>query len=176
MLHGKIQKNKNVAVLFERGGVYRTGAGTSPLNLSGSKNIVIGSYGEGQKPVVMQSRMNYADAVWTEVMPNVYRLEQKLRNVGVMAFDHDITDYSDATFEEVFGEIENIDTQGFTGISDMNTDLQFYCEMDPVSTASVTEEVIDGVRVKTLVCIDTYDRKTDGYLYLYSDKGNPSEN
>ncbi len=175
MLRGKIQRNKNVAVLFERGGVYRTGAGASPLHLGGSENVVLGSYGEGNKPIIMQSRKNYKNATWVEVMPNVYRLEEKLRNVGVIAFDHDITDYSDGTFEETFGEIENIDTQGFTGISDLNTDLQFYCEMEPVSTTEVTEEVIDGVTVKTTVYTDTYDRNTDGYLYLYSDKGNPSE-
>lgn len=175
MLRGRIQKNKNVAVLFERGGVYRTGEGTSPLYLGGSENIVLGSYGEGAKPIIMQSRKNYKYANWVEVMPNVYRLEEKLRNVGIIAFDHDITDYSDGTFEESVGEIENIDTQGFTGISDLDTDLQFYCEMEAISNTSVYEEDIDGVHVKTTVSIDTYNRNTDGYLYLYSDKGNPSE-
>ncbi|MBR5528247.1 MAG: S-layer homology domain-containing protein [Clostridia bacterium] len=176
MLHGKIQKKQNVAVLFERGGIYRTGGETSPLNLAGSKNIVIGSYGEGQKPVVMQSRMNYANAEWKEVLPNVYRLETtKLRNVGVMAFDHDITDYSDGTFEEACGEIENIDTQGFTGIHDLDTDLQFYCELQPKTITNKTSEVIDGVTVTTTTVTETYDRFTEGYLYLYSEHGNPSE-
>lgn len=176
MLHGKIQRKNNVAVLFERGGIYRTGGSTSPLNLAGSKNVVIGSYGQGQKPVVMQSRMNYANAVWTEVISNVYRLDTtKLCNVGVMAFDHDVTDYTDGTFEEIYGEIENMDTQGFTGIEDLNTDLQFYCELMPTYNKEVAEETVDGVKITTTTVTESYDGRSEGYLYLYSAYGNPSE-
>lgn len=175
MIHGKINKKKNVAVLLERGGVYRTGSGTSPFNLAGSKNIVIGSYGTGAKPIVMQSRMNYANARWDEVLPNVYRLIMPLRNVGVMAFDHDIWDYSDNTFEETYGEIENIDTQGFGGIEDLNKDLQFYCELQPLTFDETTTTTENGVTITTTTVTETYDRFSEGYLYLYSEHGNPAE-
>ena len=173
-LVGKIQRNSNVAVLFERGGVYRTGT-SNPLNLSGSKNIVLGSYGIGNKPLIIQSRWNYANDNWTQVQPNIYRLETPLRNVGVMAFDHDMQDYSDDTFDELFGEIENIGTQGFNGINDLDTDLQFYCELQPTYNEEITEEIVGGQKITTKVVTESYDRFTTGYLYLYSDKGNPSE-
>ncbi len=173
-LVGKIRSKSNVAVLFERGGTYRTGT-LNPLNLSGSKNIVLGSYGEGQKPLVIQSRKNFAKAVWTQVLPNVYRLETPLRNVGVIAFDHDTADYTDNTYNELFGEIENIGTQGFDGIHELDTDLQFYCELQPTHTETETEETVNGERITTKVVTDSYDRFTEGYLYLYSAHGNPSE-
>ncbi len=174
-LRTKIKGNQDTAVLFERGGVYRTGQGVSPLNMQGSKNIILGSYGKGEKPVIMQSRMNYANANWTLVAKNTYRLEIPLCNAGVIAFDHDIADHTDSTFEEAFGEIENIDTQGFTGISDFDTDLQFYCEMKPQKTTEETTEVINGVTVTTKTVTESFDRFSEGYLYLYSTKGNPSD-
>ena len=173
-LVGKIKNNRNVAVLFERGGVYRIGT-TGALNLSGSKNIVLGSYGSGPKPLVIQSRWNYANDNWTQVNPNVYRLETPLRNVGVIAFDHDMTDYSDGTYDELFGEIENIDTQGFTAIHNLTKDLQFYCELQPTHTETTTEETVNGQKIVTTVTTDSYDRFSEGYLYLYSEHGNPSD-
>jgi len=173
-LVGKVQGNRNVAVLFERGGIYRVGT-TGALNLSGSKNILLGSYGTGQKPLVVQSRWNYAKDNWTQVNPNVYRLETPLRNVGVMAFDHEVTDYSDGTYDELFGEIENIGTQGFNGIHDLKKDLQFYCELQPTYTETTTEETVNGQKIVTKVTTESYDRFSEGYLYLYSEHGNPSE-
>ena len=130
--------------LFERGGVYRG-------NLSATgKQLIFGSYGEGEKPVIMQSKRNYADpTIWVETeWKNVYKCTESVSNVGVIAFDHDIYDFSDGTYNELYGLIMNKNTRGFDGPHELCGDLQFY-------------SVLPG----------------EGYnvndLYVYSTEGNP---
>ena len=137
------------AFLFERGGVYR---GTISAGING---LVIGSYGEGPKPIIMQSAKNYADPnLWVETnWPNVWKCTDSLYNVGVIGFDHDLQDCSDDTYNETYGWIMNVDLFDFNGVQDMNKDLQFYSVL-------------------------TNDRTTGGSakqndLYLYSTEGNP---
>lgn len=136
------------SVLFERGGVYR---GT----LSTSRNgVIYGSYGNGKKPIIMQSQRNFADeSLWTPVdgYPNVWLCTEKLVNVGVMAFDHDIWDYSASTYDETYGYIMNKNLFNFDGIHELTSDLQFYSELPNNSTS------------------------TAGNLYLYSTEGNPGK-
>ncbi len=128
------------AVLFERGGIYR---GT----FTASQGVSYGAYGEGTKPLIMQSRKNYADEkLWKETeYENVYVSTEKFNNVGIIGFDHDLFDYSQNTYEELYGIPMNKNILGFSGLSDLDTDLQFYS-----------------------------DRK-DNKLYIYSDKGNPGK-
>ncbi len=134
------------AILFERGGVYR---GTISTAMNG---IVYGSYGEGPKPLLMQSQKNYADpSLWEETeYENVWKLKEQLVNVGVIGFDHDLFDYSADSYDELYGRIMNVGILGFTGVQDMNADLQFFNELN-------------GGTGKP------------GDLYLYSAKGNPGE-
>ncbi len=135
------------AYLFERGGVYRGTVGTA------TNGLVIGSYGEGPKPIIMQSKKNYADpALWVETeWPNVWKCTESLYNVGVIGFDHDLQDYSADTYNETYGWIMNYNLFEFHGVQDMNKDLQFYSVLsnDPSSKVKQND------------------------LYLYSDKGNP---
>lgn len=137
---------RNANILLERGGVYR---GTWALG----SELTFGAYGEGPKPLWVQSKRNYADpALWEETeYPNVWRCTELLINVGVIGFDHDLFDYSDKTYDELYGIIRNYKTQGFTGVQDLNGDLQFYCDYQE-----------NGMQ-------------NPSPLYVYSDKGNPGE-
>ena len=140
---------KGTSVLFERGGIYR-GQVTIPGN-----GFTLGSYGEGPKPLLMQSRRNYADpSLWVETKwENVWKCTQSLYNVGIIGFDHDLFDYSDASYDELYGEIMNYNLFDFYGAKDLSKDLQFY---------SVTSN-------------DPSTETKNNELYLYSDKGNPGE-
>ncbi|MBR5527963.1 MAG: S-layer homology domain-containing protein [Clostridia bacterium] len=136
---------KGTAILFERGGLYRGTLGVS-------SGFVYGAYGEGPKPIITQSKKNYADpALWSETQwENVWVCADKLVNVGVMAFDHDIWDYSENCYNEKYGLIMNKDLFGVTGPESLNADLQFYSELNGNVNGS-------------------------GELYLYYKGGNPGE-
>lgn len=134
------------AVLFERDGVYRGRISTT------RDGIVYGSYGEGSKPLIMQSNRNYADeSLWIETEhENVWKCTQQLINVGVIGFDHDLFDYSAKSYKEIYGHIMNKNILGFTGVEDLNSDLQFYSDL---------ANNVSGY----------------GDLYLYSEYGNPGK-
>ncbi len=142
----KLVKLGKLVVLFERGGIYR--GSFSPTN-----GAIYGSYGEGSKPLLMQSKRNYADPeLWEETeVPNVWKCTEQLVNVGVIGYDHDLFDYSEDSYHELYGDIYNIDTFGFTGIEDMKKDLAFY-------------SVVPGNGDLTTQA---------GDLYVYSTEGNP---
>ncbi len=137
---------RNANILLERGGLYR---GTFVI----TQNLSFGAYGEGPKPVWIQSKRNYADpSLWVETeYPNVWKCTEQLINVGVMGFDHDMFDYSDKTYNEKYGIICNYKTNGFMGLEDMNKDLQFFSDLREVGLLSPAP------------------------LYLYSAEGNPGE-
>jgi len=140
-----ISLKQNDFVLFERGGVYR-----GSINVSAG--VTYGSYGEGPKPIIMQSKKNYADpALWQETeWENVWVCTDKIINAGILAFDHDIQDYSEKSYDELYGVIMNKNLFGFDGVHELCGDLQFYCEL------------YGGTR-------------NAGELYVYSTKGNPGE-
>lgn len=130
-------------ILFERGGIYR---GKVPV----FNGAIYGSYGEGSKPLFMQSKKNYAEAsLWEETKyENVWKCTEDLTNVGVIGFDHDLFDYSAATYDETYGIIKCKNIGGFNGVEDLDGDLQFYSDI----SAGIT---------------------SPGPLYIYSTKGNP---
>lgn len=71
------------AVLFKRGDTFRG-------NLIGKQAVVYSAYGEGKKPVITNSLMNYADpSLWVETeIKNVYKLTIPITNdVGVIVFN-----------------------------------------------------------------------------------------
>ena len=138
---------KNTTYLFERGGVYR---GNITVSVAG---MILGSYGTGEKPVLMQSKKNYADpALWEKTeWENVWKCTDTLVNVGVIAFDHDVFDHTDGTYNEIFGYNKTYNHDGFTGPADLKSDLEFY-SVERSKPADLAENV----------------------LYLYSEK-NPGE-
>ncbi len=138
---------RNANILLERGGVYR---GTFRIV---SQNLNFGAYGEGEKPVWMQSRRNYADpSLWEKTeYPNVWKCTELLTNVGVIGFDHDLFDHSEKTYTEQYGIIRNYNTDGFMGLQSMYKDLQFFSDMREADLTSPAP------------------------LYVYSTEGNPGE-
>ncbi len=148
--------NGNVALLFERGGIYR-----GSFSLNSYSNILFGAYGNvtESKPLIMQSRRNYADPnLWVAVdgYPNLWKCTEKLKNVGVMGFDHDLFDCSDDTYNELYGQMMNEGILGFSGnLSELTEDLQFYSVVP-----------YDATRVQ-------YNLSDPVDLYLYCENGNP---
>lgn len=142
----KIKFLRNATVLFERGGIYRG-------QIFAGSNMDYGAYGTGDKPLLMQSKKNYADeSLWVETeYPNVYKCTELLSNVGVIGFDHDLFDYSADSYDEKYGIIMNKGLFNFTGVQDMNADLQFYS------------------------AIGDTDISTPCELYVYSTEGNPGK-
>ncbi len=109
---------KGTAVLFERGGVYR-----GQVNML--QNCIYGSYGEGEKPIITSSPKNFADpALWKATdVPNVYELVDKLANVGVMAFDHDLTQHGN--YDALYGT-HRYYGRHISGYANLAKDLEFY--------------------------------------------------
>ncbi len=144
-LKAKVNLKKGDAVLFERGGIYR---GT----FSVSAGVIYGAYGNGSKPVVMQSQRNYASPeLWKETeWENVWVCTELLKNVGIIGFDHDLFDYSENTYNELYGVIMNKNLFGFKDVSQLCGDLQFYSELNG-GTSNL------------------------GELYVYSKDGNPGK-
>lgn len=154
-LNAKVRfPKKGTSYLFERGGTYRGQITASAAGLT------IGCYGDTTqpKPLLMQSRRNYADPdLWEETAwENVWKYKGTLNNVGVIGFDHDLFDYSADSYNELYGKIMNTDVLGFKGVQDMDEDLQFYSVLSNDKT-----ETPEGVNVK------------QNELYLYSVGGNP---
>lgn len=141
------------AVLFERGGIYR---GQIKLDRNG---IIYGSYGEGPKPLLLQSKKNYADeSLWEKTKwPNVWKCKDSLHWVGVIAFDHDVYDYSENTYNELYGRMINAGIDDVKGVQDLKEDLQFY------SVIAETDQSPENSGVN------------DDDLFLYSAKGNPGK-
>lgn len=72
------------AVLFKRGGVFRG-------SLVAKKGVTYTAYGEGEKPVITNSLMNFADpGLWQDMgVNNVYKLKVPLTgDAGIAVFDN----------------------------------------------------------------------------------------
>lgn len=125
------------AILFERGGMWRG-------NIEAKYDVTYSSFGVGEMPIINGSKQNYADAnIWKETdIKNVWKCTETFNNVGVIAFDHSGTvgDYNQKTGQILFHR-----DNAFLNQRDLDTDLQFYCNL------------------------------SDGSLYLYSAEGNPGE-
>lgn len=71
------------AVLFERGGVYR---GNISCDVSG---IYYGAYGEGDKPCIYLSFMNFAKANWQNEGGNIWSVEvPDPQDIGIIVMNH----------------------------------------------------------------------------------------
>lgn len=77
---------KGDAILFERGGVFR--ANTSII--ISTSGIILGAYGEGPKPCIYGSPIDYAnDEIWeSSNKRNVWKMEFPLRDAGIMVFNN----------------------------------------------------------------------------------------
>ncbi len=131
------------AVLFERGSIYR---GTFTV----VAGVTYGAYGTGNKPILTQSAKNYANSsLWVETeWENVWKCTDQLTNVGVIAFDHDVQNYGEGCYDELYGIIMNKDLFNVTGPESLCGDLQFYSDIESGISA-------------------------EGDLYVYSTGGNP---
>lgn len=132
------------AVLFERGGHFRG-------KIVCESGVTYSAYGDGQKPIINGSRMNFAKVAWHKVdgYENVYVCSEKTDNAGLMVFDLDIFP---GNYEGNAGIMKNPDeiirfthVVPFHGIEDLKETGEFYNDL------------------------------SDNSLYLYCDKGNPAD-
>ncbi len=74
------------AVLFERGGLWRTG----DSELLVPQGVAFGAYGTGEKPRIYGSACDYAkDRVWEEYSPGIWKIKLDHRDAGIVIFDND---------------------------------------------------------------------------------------
>lgn len=72
------------ALLFERGGVWRL---TETFFIP--EGVILGAYGEGEKPVFSGSQHNFTDAsLWEKETETIFKTHLPYGNVGIMVFDH----------------------------------------------------------------------------------------
>lgn len=70
------------AVLFERGGVYRG-------NIIAKSGVYYGAYGEGDKPCIYGSQMNYANADWQNEGGNIWSAIIPVKSdIGIVVLNH----------------------------------------------------------------------------------------
>ena len=75
----------NSTVLFERGGVYRG-------MFFAKSNMFYGAYGEGPKPQILGSKINYSvPEMWVDEGDNIWSITyEKSQDVGAIIFDHGV--------------------------------------------------------------------------------------
>ena len=75
----------NSTVLFERGGVYRG-------RFVAKSNMFYGAYGEGPKPQLLGSKINYSvPEMWVDEGDNIWSITyEKSQDVGNIIFDHGV--------------------------------------------------------------------------------------
>lgn len=112
----------NCAILFERGGVWR-GSFTAKLNTT------VSTYGEGERPVIYGSKMNYADpSLWEETdTPNVYKLKKRINNAGIVVFNN----------TGVLGNTNELVRQNVKSVKDLKNDLDYCTERSTLYMYSV---------------------------------------
>ena len=73
------------AILFERGGLWRV---LYKKGIELPQGVIMGAYGEGDKPKFFGSAKNYAfDKLWEKTGDNLYKIFLHGGNPGIMVFD-----------------------------------------------------------------------------------------
>ena len=110
--------DKGSVVLFERGGEWRG-------KVMCRSGVTYSAYGEGEKPLFIGSKKNYADpSLWERTNdPRIWVCTEKLYDVGIIAIDHRIR------FTENFGN--NSDIVAIKRLDKcLYNDLEFYSDLE----------------------------------------------
>ncbi|MBQ8508920.1 MAG: hypothetical protein IJ493_03335 [Clostridia bacterium] len=129
-------------VLFRRGDMFRG-------NITTVAGVTYSAYGEGAKPIINSSKMNYADpALWQETeYENVWLCTKPLNNAGIVALDHS---GELGKYDELTG-ICMVAGQGtFTGAKDLYDDLQFYSDLNTQKFYFYSTEGNPGERFESI--------------------------
>lgn len=134
-------------ILFKRGDEFR---GKLPLKTG----ITYSSYGEGAKPILNGSEMNYADeSLWVETeYENIYKCKERLNNVGNIVFDFSGVIGS---YDEKLGRqrLKKAESQTVTDL--LTADLDFYSDLDTNDLYLYSTEGNPGERFSDIeVCFD----------------------
>ena len=143
------------AVLFERGSVFR---GT----ISAKAGVTYASYGEGDMPIIMQSKKNYAqDGLWELVdsANNIWKLTEYVADPGVIVFN------ANANAVDCEGEITA------TRLWNKKQDSADRRPYDELKTAAEDLVYYWGTPTSTYKAFNQYS--TENALYLRSEK-NPN--
>ena len=136
-LNNNLELKEGDVVLFKRGDTFR---GTFPAK----SGVTYSAYGEGAKPIICGSLRDYADAkLWQETeYKNVYLCTVPINNAGNIIFNNSrvLGDYT-----QTLGKLQVLNLNDFSGVQDLNNDLDFHCDLE--------------------------NKK----LYLYSTEGNPGD-
>ncbi len=110
-------------ILFERGSVFR-GCIIPPHDY-----ITYSAYGEGKKPCIYGSKMNYADpSLWEATdYPNVYKTTACGPNIGIVAINHS-DEYG--RYDELVGVRSVVGVDGFEGPQSLKRNFQYFSKID----------------------------------------------
>ncbi len=148
------------AVLFERGGVYRGG-------IMGKNGVTYAAYGEGYKPKIYASPCDAAkEGKWILTdTPNVYMYDMELSDdIGTLVFNDG---------ESCARKVMKVKTDN-ERFGEICKKMGYNPEVVPTLNLETFEKFID---YKDL-CHDLdffHDYREAKRVYLYSDKGNPSD-
>lgn len=118
---GKAELKHGDAVIFERGGLYRT-------NICNVSGVTYGSYGEGEKPIICGSRTNFAKGnLWTLIDKenHIWKLSMLLVDPGIIVYNahtRDVSCYGETTGRRI---LDSEETPGFEALKEAE-DLCFY--------------------------------------------------
>ncbi len=109
-------------VLFRRGDTFRG-------NITAAEGVTYSAWGEGGKPTINASKMNYASPeLWQETSyENVWVCTKTLVNVGIVALDHS-GEYG--RYDELVGTRMIAGNDGFGGAADMKNDLEVWSDLE----------------------------------------------
>ena len=144
--------NQGDAVLFECGSVFR---GT----ISAQTGVTYASYGSGNKPIIVQSKQNYAqNGLWElyDAEHNIWKLNTYVSDPGIIVFNAKL----DAV--DCYGEITA------TRVWNKKDDSAIRCPYDDLTTT--TEDLVYywGTPTSTYSAFNQYG--TENALYLRSEK------
>lgn len=129
-------------ILFERGGEWRGQMNCLP-------GVTYSAYGTGPKPIFNYSKRNYANAaLWEETeYPNIYKLTDKISNVGIMAFD--FTGIL-GNYNETVGDLKLAGVGGIETYADLKNDLEFFSNLSTSELYLYCEGGNPGKRFKSI--------------------------
>lgn len=109
-------------VLFRRGDTFRG-------NITAAEGVTYSAWGEGDKPTINASKMNYASPeLWQETShENVWMCTKTLVNVGIVTLDHS-GEYG--KYDELVGIRKVAGRDGFGSAADMKNDLEVWSDLD----------------------------------------------
>ena len=155
----------NDKILFKSGDIFYDSINFN-MNLADGETVYIGSYGEGERPIITTAKVLNNVEAWTKYGENVYRLDMSNNDyfTGMLSQDYNVGFFKDE-HGNIYG-MRKSDTASLTTDGDFcceNSYLYLYSREEPSSkygkiTLAVNVAVVklkNGMRIENLTIQDT---------------------